>query len=281
MKRSIFLAHGSTDRERVRDFYHLLLEDGFRPRFDEFSLEQGEEHEIREAIANSHVLVLFLTENSSEKPGYIDQELLVAIDSAEERPEGTIRILPIRLDDASIPQRVAHLQWLAVSSRDTVAAYLKIRDSLAPKSHARYGKNLPLHSLALPPEELRAMVAGVKKLAGSASLEAGMKGLFPDTSRVIELTVPGNYLVFGQNNDGSKYYGRAEIAWKARSFVLTTTIGEDVFRYEGKPVKQALVFDGSHHVVYRRNHHNGCLFGEWDEGGLETLIPALDSGAKS
>jgi hypothetical protein len=184
------------------------------------------------------------------------------------------------VDEAPIPQRLAHLQWIAVSSGDIVAGYLKVRASLATPSRVRQSQSMELRSLSVPPEELKGMIKGVKKLTGGLS-ETGATRLFPDASRVMELVMPGRYLILGQNSDGSRYYGRAEIVWKAGVFVLTSTIGDDVFHYEGKPVNQALVCDGSHHVVYRRNAHNGCLYGEWDEGGLETLIPALNSGPKS
>ena len=41
----------------------------------------------------------------------VQKEIRIALDAADEMPEGRIFIIPLRLEPCRVPDRLAHLQW--------------------------------------------------------------------------------------------------------------------------------------------------------------------------
>ncbi len=68
--------------------------------------------EIPKAIRNSSVVIVCLSKNSITKEGYIQKEIKIALDAADEKPEGTIYIIPVRLEECEVPQRLKGMQWV-------------------------------------------------------------------------------------------------------------------------------------------------------------------------
>ncbi len=59
------------------------------------------------------VVVVCLSNGSTTKEGYVQKEIKVALDVAEEKPEGTIFIIPARLEeDVSVPERLSRWHWV-------------------------------------------------------------------------------------------------------------------------------------------------------------------------
>jgi hypothetical protein len=54
-----------------------------------------------------------------ESEGFFHKELNLALDTAEEKPEGTIFIIPIRLDICEVPQRLSQYQYVDYFGDDT------------------------------------------------------------------------------------------------------------------------------------------------------------------
>ncbi len=112
--RVIFLCYSSSDRTRIRDLYQRLLKDGMNPWFDEVDLLPGQnwEEEIERALQKSDVVVVCLSRNSVSKTGFVQKEIKLALDAADLRPPGTIFIIPARLEECEVPERLMHLQWV-------------------------------------------------------------------------------------------------------------------------------------------------------------------------
>ena len=110
----VFLCHSSADKPTVRELYRRLRSDGVNPWFDEEDLLPGQlwEKEIPKAVRSSSAVIVCISQNSVEKTGYVQKEVSCALDAAEEQPEGRIFLIPAKLEDCDVPDRLKHLHWV-------------------------------------------------------------------------------------------------------------------------------------------------------------------------
>jgi CheY-like chemotaxis protein len=110
----IFLCHSSNDKPSVRVLYRRLRDDGFDPWLDEEDLLPGQEweREIPKAVRKCDVVVVCLSRAAINKRGYVQKEIKIALDIADEQPEGTIYIIPLKLEECEVPERLSHLHWV-------------------------------------------------------------------------------------------------------------------------------------------------------------------------
>ena len=112
---SVFLCHSSSDKHIVRKIYQRLYSQvGIDPWLDEAKLLPGEnwDNEISKAVDESDVVIVCLSNNSINKEGYVQKEIARALDVAEQKPEGTIFIIPLKLEECPVPRRLSAWQWL-------------------------------------------------------------------------------------------------------------------------------------------------------------------------
>jgi len=110
----IFLCHSSSDKPPVRDLYKRLKKDGFDPWLDEENLLPGQKWqiEIPKAVMASDVVIVCLSHKAINKAGYIQKEIKDALDAADEQPEGTIFLIPLKLEECNVPERLRDLHWV-------------------------------------------------------------------------------------------------------------------------------------------------------------------------
>ena len=110
----IFLCHASEDKAPARHLYKLLRSDGYAPWLDEEDLLPGQEWEIEipRAVRQADVVLVCLSHRSNAKTGYVQREIRIALDAAEEQPDGAIYIIPLRLEDCQVPERLTKWQWV-------------------------------------------------------------------------------------------------------------------------------------------------------------------------
>lgn len=127
VKLQVFLCHASEDKEEVRPLYTWLKQNGFSPWLDESNLLPGQDWalEIPLAVRNSQAIIVCLTKMSVSKTGFVQREIKIALDIAEEMPEGSIFILPIKLEECSVPNRLARWQYLDIYSPDGHSRLMK------------------------------------------------------------------------------------------------------------------------------------------------------------
>jgi hypothetical protein len=113
-KLRVFLCHSSDDKARVRTLYERLVDEGFAPWLDEKNLLPGQEwdREIRRAVRSSDAVIVCLSKGSITKEGYVQKEIRLGLDVADEKPEGAIFLIPLRLEVCSVPDRLARWQWV-------------------------------------------------------------------------------------------------------------------------------------------------------------------------
>lgn len=110
-----FLCYAKENIKEVRQLAAQLRSEGWiDPWFDEEDILPGEKWEDRvvQAVQESHVVIVLLSRVALEKEGFFHKELRLALDTAEEKPEGTIFIIPIRLDICDVPMRLAQYQYV-------------------------------------------------------------------------------------------------------------------------------------------------------------------------
>jgi hypothetical protein len=108
-KLRVFLCHASQDKPIVRELYQRLLAEGWiDPWLDEEKLLPGQDWdmEIEKAVESADAVIVCLSNNSVTKEGYVQKELRFVLDIALEKPEGTIFVIPLRLDDCLVPRRL-------------------------------------------------------------------------------------------------------------------------------------------------------------------------------
>jgi hypothetical protein len=108
-KLRVFLCHASQDKPVVRELYQRLLAEGWiDPWLDEEKIFLGQDWdmEIEKVVRNSDAVIIFLSNNSITKEGYVQKELRIVLDVAQYKPEGAIFIIPLLIEKCSIPMRL-------------------------------------------------------------------------------------------------------------------------------------------------------------------------------
>lgn len=110
----IFLCHSSEDKPAVQALYARLIADGFDVWLDSENLLPGQDwkSEIPKVVRNSDIVVILISKTLLTKEGYIQKEIRVALDAAEEKPEGTIFIIPAKIEECDFPERLRNWQWV-------------------------------------------------------------------------------------------------------------------------------------------------------------------------
>src|SRR5574341_78429 len=114
-KLRVFLCHSSQDKPIARELYQQLLAEGWiDPWLDEEKLLPGQawDMEIEKAVEATDAVIVFLSKNSITKEGYVQKELRRILDKADEKPAGTIFIIPLRLENCEPPRRLSIWQYI-------------------------------------------------------------------------------------------------------------------------------------------------------------------------
>jgi hypothetical protein len=110
---TIFLAYSHADRNQVLKLYEDLRIAGFNPWLDTENLLPGQmwRRVIDDAIRRSDAIVLCLSHKSVSRRGFFQKELSTALDQARTRLRTTPYLIPVRLDNVSIPSEIRTLQF--------------------------------------------------------------------------------------------------------------------------------------------------------------------------
>lgn len=136
----VFLCHSSSDKPTVRELYQKLSAKSWMDVWlDEEQLLPGQDwdYEIHKALNSSDAVIVTLSTGSVTKEGYVQKELRSALEIALEKPEGTIFILPVRLDECERPRRLQPIEgidYFPPESREL--AYARLQRSLELRARA-------------------------------------------------------------------------------------------------------------------------------------------------
>jgi|GEM_PF-6033334 len=110
----IFFSYAREDREKVIGIHACVDEFGYNTWIDSINLVGGQDwdFEITTAIEEAAICLVFLSNQSVEKMGYVNKEIKRILDKMDMMPEGKVFMIPIRLDDCPIPRRLSKWQVL-------------------------------------------------------------------------------------------------------------------------------------------------------------------------
>ncbi|PHN03442.1 TIR domain-containing protein [Flavilitoribacter nigricans] len=162
MTKTIFLAHASNDKQRVRSLFNELKTMNFDPWMDESDLPPGAEWEshIQLAIKKAKLFFICFSDQLLPVSSYVHTEIRLALEEVTKREHETAYIIPILLDDIPISRldtgqyklsKYQAIRYFSPNGKDKLFAFLEqflqvsLAESLAPKfarikelvSHAR------------------------------------------------------------------------------------------------------------------------------------------------
>jgi hypothetical protein len=286
---SVFLAHAKEDGELVREIFYLLRLDGFAPWIDKENLIPGQdwEYEIRQAVRVSDVVVAFISSSGVNRDGFLHKEIRLAIDAAEQKPEGTIFIVPVRLDDCKIPERLARYQWATPFGVKVSRVFLPSEGEdeivtereIAPCTGRDVSDVYVSFQEALITRAFQLKKITKEQYETRPSPPYQQKGFYVNRIWLI----PGRYLVRGQNPDGPKYYGTAQISLSKYQYKVVWNIeGKKIRGIAEQPVGRGLtLIKGDYEVTVLGRSENGVYNLTWGDSGTEQLIPATPRSTRS
>ena len=107
----VFLCHSHGDKPAVRDLDARLRAAGVGTWLDEKDILPGQKWQeaIRKALRRCHAVIVCLSRASVSKAGFVNREIKMALEIVDEQPEGAIFLIPARLDDGPLPDRLGDI----------------------------------------------------------------------------------------------------------------------------------------------------------------------------
>ncbi len=115
----VFLCHAHSDKDTVKALYARLKREGVDVWLDKEKLLPGAdwELEIRKAVREADVVVVCLSKQFNQA-GFRQKEVRIALDTATEKPEGEIFIIPARLEECDTLESLSKWHWVDLFERD-------------------------------------------------------------------------------------------------------------------------------------------------------------------
>ena len=180
----------------VRELYQRLLNESWiDPWLDEEKLLPGQDwdFEIEKTVEAADVVLVCLSSHSVSKEGYVQRELKFALDIALEKPEGTIFVIPLRLDDCLVPRRLRSWQYVDYFPLDQrKRAYQRLTQSLKAR-HGQLASNVGIQQSDPIPDVRPIDNAVQKKIATSEKAPTGPAISLP-TANIGILDLAGSIL---------------------------------------------------------------------------------------
>ncbi len=110
---TVFVCYAIEDFEQAHPIYKRLSV-SYSPWMDKENIVGGQDWdlEITRTIEESKFFLACLSSHSVNKEGYVQKELKKGLEILDRQPEGSIYLIPVRLDNCSVPQRFRGLHWI-------------------------------------------------------------------------------------------------------------------------------------------------------------------------
>jgi len=112
-KLKVFLCHASENKPIVNNLFDDLIAAGYEPWLDTDAILPGmnPDLEIQKALRVSDIVIVCLSSISVVKEGYVQKEIKLTRSIQDEKPDGTIFLIPLRLDKCDIPFGLKDIEW--------------------------------------------------------------------------------------------------------------------------------------------------------------------------
>ena len=110
---NIFISYAKEDFEKAKKIYEILRDKKYRPWIDKVDLLPGQnwEFEIKKAITDCDYFIACISNKSVTKDGFYQSELKKALQVLDNKPDDSIYLIPVRLEDCPIPPRFEKIHY--------------------------------------------------------------------------------------------------------------------------------------------------------------------------
>ena len=120
MHDKIFISYAKEDYQFASKLYDFLTENNFSPFLDKKNILPGQDWNfvIKKALREANYIILLLSITSIQKRGYVQKEFKTALDFVDEKLEDDIYLIPLKINDCIVPDKLSRFQWIEYDSSD-------------------------------------------------------------------------------------------------------------------------------------------------------------------
>jgi hypothetical protein len=143
MHDKIFISYAKEDINFAIQLYDFLEENSFTPWLDKKDILPGQDWDfkIKTALREANYMILLLSNNSVQKRGYVQREFKAALDFVNEKLDDDIYLIPIKINDCLVPERLSKYQWVEYDDKNCFNLILSSLNSQRDK-YLDYEKKL-------------------------------------------------------------------------------------------------------------------------------------------
>lgn len=121
MYNKVFISYAKEDHETAEKLFDFLTFYHYAPWLDKKKLLPGQDWntEIKLALKKADFIVLLLSKTSVAKRGFVQREFKLALEYCEEKLDTDIYIIPCKIDDCKVPDKLTKFQWAELSKPDS------------------------------------------------------------------------------------------------------------------------------------------------------------------
>lgn len=126
---NIFISYATEDFQYAEKLYEFLSTAGYKPWMDKKNLLPGQNWDffIQNALRKADFIILLLSSTSVNKRGYVQKKFTKALNYCEEKLDSDVFIIPIKIDNCEIPEKLSKFQWTHYNASD---CFYKISESI-------------------------------------------------------------------------------------------------------------------------------------------------------
>jgi hypothetical protein len=134
----VFLCYSPNDQPAIRKLYRRLISEGFNPWLDEENILPGQDwrRATENAVREAESILVCLSAQPVTKEGFLQQDIRRILQMADKQHDEAIFLIPVRLDDCTIPESLQRWQCVNLFER---RGYERLAQSLITRSkHIKY-----------------------------------------------------------------------------------------------------------------------------------------------
>jgi hypothetical protein len=135
----VFISYAKEDFAFAEKLYYFLQQNNFMPWLDKVNIMPGQDWDltIKKALRDANYIILLLSETSVNKRGYVQREFKLALEFFEEKLEDDIYIIPLKINECAIPNKLSKFQWV---EHDNQNCFKQIIEALNSQKEKYLGK---------------------------------------------------------------------------------------------------------------------------------------------
>lgn len=165
---NVFISYASEDLEKVEPYYFELKKQGFTPWMDKHDLIAGQDWklELSKVITSCDCAIIFLSQKSTTKTGYVQKEMREFLELLKYRPEGAIYLIPAKLEECETPHRLEGIQHIELSSPENATGLIEALEQAAVEQSKTAKEGLQYEEINVISETLEETWQGSSKNPG-------------------------------------------------------------------------------------------------------------------